>query len=248
MLKHKIRNTLLRQGVLVSRADPEKYFPGNDFYAELAAVRNAVGDSIPVFEDFRNDLGDHPAGYKDLECAFAARVLHKVKPRSVLDIGSYRHFVIGLIGGFDVTTLDIRKREPVAESETVITGDAKKVDLPDESFDAVVTLCALEHFGLGRYGDPYDLDGDVLAMAEWHRLLKKGGSLIMTTTINQSGDAIAYNAHRIYSRETIQKFAEGFSVEEEAYFSFDMLRECTFEETTSEPGQIDIYAGHWIKA
>jgi SAM-dependent methyltransferase len=44
-----------------------------------------------------------------------------------------------------------------------------------ETFDAVVMLGALEHFGLGFYGDPIDDDGDTKTMQNIARWLKPGG-------------------------------------------------------------------------
>lgn len=44
-----------------------------------------------------------------------------------------------------------------------------------ESFDAIVLLGALEHFGLGFYGDPVDDDGDTKTMVNIARWLKPGG-------------------------------------------------------------------------
>lgn len=46
---------------------------------------------------------------------------------------------------------------------------------PAETFDAIVLLGALEHFGLGFYGDPVDDDGDTKTMQNVARWLKPGG-------------------------------------------------------------------------
>jgi len=55
-------------------------------------------------------------------------------------------------------------------------GSAMDADLfaPD-SFDAIVMLGALEHFGMGFYGDPVDDDGDTHTMQNVVRWLKPGG-------------------------------------------------------------------------
>jgi SAM-dependent methyltransferase len=46
---------------------------------------------------------------------------------------------------------------------------------PPDSFDWIVLLGALEHFGLGFYGDPIDEDGDTYTMANVARWLRPGG-------------------------------------------------------------------------
>ncbi len=113
-----------------------------------------------IFEEPIFERGDHPENFIDYECAFAAYHIGIAQPQSILDIGSYRHFIIGLLAHFSVTTIDIRQRKKLLEGETILTGDARKIPLPDNSFDLVLSLCALEHFGLGRYGDAIDLRAD----------------------------------------------------------------------------------------
>lgn len=44
-----------------------------------------------------------------------------------------------------------------------------------DTFDGIVSLSALEHIGLGHYGDPLDPDGDTKAIANCWRWLKPGG-------------------------------------------------------------------------
>jgi hypothetical protein len=48
---------------------------------------------------------------------------------------------------------------------SLVKGDARNPGVFEcESFDAVVSLSAIEHVGLGHYGDPKDTDGDFRAM------------------------------------------------------------------------------------
>lgn len=59
---------------------------------------------------------------------------------------------------------------------TLVKGDAMNNRLFEEqSFDAIVSLSAIEHVGLGHYGDPKDPDGDTKAVANAWRWLKPGG-------------------------------------------------------------------------
>lgn len=43
------------------------------------------------------------------------------------------------------------------------------------SFDTVVSVSAIEHVGLGHYGDPIDADGDILAMQNMRHWVKPDG-------------------------------------------------------------------------
>lgn len=194
----------------------------------------------PLFEG-----GTHPEGYADFECRFAAWHLRRERPGSVLDVGSYRHFVVGLSAALDVTAVDVRPRRPGLGTEAVLTCDARALAAPDASFDAVVSLSSVEHFGLGRYGDPLDLDGDARAMAEMRRVLRPGGVLVLTTSLTRGPRTVAFNAHRIYDLATARALFAGLEPVDERYFSLARREECALGEVVATPGAWDVYCGCW---
>lgn len=200
-----------------------------------------------IHKGLRYDAGSHPKSYIDYECEFAARHLNKLNPDKILDIGSYRHFIIGILSHSKVTTVDIRGREPILPSETVVIGDAKKLNLPNDQFDAILSLCTLEHVGLGRYGDEFDLEADRKAFGEMTRLLKSGGHLIFTTSITGGQPSLVFNAHRIYSYEMIRAFCSGLVCIEEKFYSQKFKKFCLPSELTKKPGVWDVYLGCWKK-
>jgi SAM-dependent methyltransferase len=200
-----------------------------------------------VFRDFQYDAGDHPQSYMNFECEFAARHLRKSNPKTVLDIGSHRLFVLGLLAGYNVTTLDVRPRVSRLGNETIVTSDAKNLDILSDSFDMVVSLCTLEHFGLGRYGDEFDLDADTKAFNEMVRVLKPGGQLVFSTTVTRSTPSLAFNAHRIYNHGLIRAFCGNLACVEEGFFSNEMCSSCTYEQVTIKPAAWDVYCGCWMK-
>lgn len=200
-----------------------------------------------VYNGLRYDVGSHDKSYIDYECEFAARHLNELNPKKILDIGSYRHFIIGALSHFQITTVDIRERKPILTNETVVVGDAKKLDLPDNEFDAVLSLCTLEHIGLGRYGDELDLDADKKAFKEMVRALKPNGYLIFTTHITGAKPSIVFNAHRIYSYEMIKEFCGDLLCAEERFYSHKINGFCPLKEITEKPGVWDIYLGCWKK-
>ena len=58
-------------------------------------------------------------------------------------------------------------------------GDAKRLEnIKDNSVESLSSLCALEHFGLGRYGDEIDPEGCFKALREMQRILRPGGGII----------------------------------------------------------------------
>jgi SAM-dependent methyltransferase len=247
---HPVNEILYHFGIRLSRMRGVIRPPSEFMASYRRGLANLNDDprGCRIFKDLQFDTGAHPESYVDHECTFAARQISALRPQSILDIGSYRQFVLGLLSHFEVTTVDVRSRQPISPRETVVTCDAKNLSLQDNSFDAVVSLCTLEHFGLGRYGDEFDPDGDKKAIREMVRVLKHSGHLIFTTNITRAQPAIAFNAHRIYTREMLRKLCEGLECVEEAFYSSASQRFCSFERVTMAPRAWDIYCGCWKKA
>lgn len=247
LLGRRVNTVLGPLGVQVSRS-PRPSRGERERYEKLLSVVKEGANGLEVYREPRwGQFGTHPENFVDHECAFAASHLSRLAPRSILDIGSYRHFIMGLVAHFPVTTVDVRDRPGICPNETVVTCDAKDLPFPPDRFDAVVSLCALEHIGLGRYGDEFDLEADRKAFAEMVRVLRPGAHLIFTTTINASGPAICFNAHRLYSHELLRQLCARLTFVDEKFFSLRHQRPCTREELTPEPGKMDVYFGCWRK-
>jgi hypothetical protein len=74
------------------------------------------------------------------------------------------------------------------------------MELPEDllnSTDSISTLHAIEHFGLGRYGDPIDYWGYLKAIKNITLMLKQGGTLYFSVPIGPQ--RIEFNAHRVFS-------------------------------------------------
>jgi SAM-dependent methyltransferase len=244
---HPINSFLARFGIRVTRAQapiPPEFM--EDYRRNLALLKQD-SRGFEVFEELWCETGEHPASYVNYECSFAARHMSRLSPENTLDIGSNRIFILGLLSHYRVTTLDVRKREPATENEIVVTSDAKDIKIPDGSFDVVVSICAIEHFGLGRYGDKFDLDADRKALSEMARVLRPGGHLIFTTAMTAGRPAIAFNGQRVYSRDFIHERCKGLILVEEKFYSQRLARYCTLGEVTSEPRKWDVYCGCWKK-
>lgn len=203
-----------------------------------------------VLKDFRYQGGEeHPSSHIDVICEFAAKHLHNAKPKNILDIGAWRQFIIGMLSHYDVTTIDIRYRRPRLNNETVLTEDAKSLNIPSNSFDAVLCIGGFHTFGLGRYGDEFDLDTDIKVFNEMVRVLKPGGILIFLASITQGHPFVRFNRCRIYNYEMIQKFCDGLDCVEERYISRRLKDFCSIGEVV-DPGpghEYDFYVGCWRK-
>ena len=246
---HPLNKILSKVGLRLTHASEGIEIPADfvkEYNRRLQSLVKESGD-FKVFRDFYYDAGDHPQSYMNFECEFAARHLTKSNPATVLDIGSYRLFVLGMLAGYRVTTIDVRPRASSLQNETIVTSDAKQLDIPSDSYDMVVSLCTLEHFGLGRYGDEFDLGGDKKAFNEMIRVLKPGGRVVFSTTVTRSAPSLAFNAHRIYNHAMIRAFCEKLECVEEGFFSNEMGSGCSHEQVTIKPATWDVYCGCWGK-
>jgi hypothetical protein len=88
--------------------------------------------------------------------------------------------------------------------------DCTNTNLPSEVADVVTIISTLEHVGLGRWGDPLDVDGDIRAMGEAWRILKLGGHVVLT--IPYGFPTVVYNLHRIYDTGRVSTLTKGFDI------------------------------------
>ena len=209
---------------------------------------SSVCEEYKLFKAFRNNTGSHPEPFSDIECSYAASTLKRLSPVDLLDIASYRKFVIGLLASYNVTTLDIRERAIDVLGESNFQGDAKTLPFKKNSFDAVTSLCGIEHFGLGRYGDVIDLNADVKACKEICRVLKPGGHFILTTTISRGPLSLVFNAHKIYTKSKLIEMLNGFSLVDEVFYSRKLSKICNYNEVVDEPREWDLYMSCWKKS
>lgn len=245
---HLINKALSYFGLRLSRSRGKisKEFMAN-YNEHFAQLRKNPPKGFKIFRDPWYEVGVHPLKYVDYECGFTAHHINRLNPKNILDVGSYRHFISGMLSHFQVTTIDVRGRIPISNNEIIVTCDAKKMNLPDNEFDVVISLCALEHFGFGRYGDEFDLDADKKAFEEMIRVLKPNGRLIFTTAITRAQPSLVFNAHRIYSYEMLMTFCANLICEEEKFYSHRIKDFCSLEEVTIQSGVWDVYCGCWKK-
>jgi SAM-dependent methyltransferase len=70
-------------------------------------------------------------------------------------------------------------------------------ELSGNCIDSLSCLHALEHFGLGRYGDPVAADGYTRGLESMFDVLAPGGRLYLATPIGHS--RVEFNANYVFS-------------------------------------------------
>lgn len=142
--------------------------------------------------------------------------------RKVFRSGVKRHYDIGSrLDGFiahclpfcEIVMLDIRPLSMQIENlqfQQVNCMDMNQIS--DGSIRSLSSFHAIEHFGLGRYGDPIDPLGHLKAINEMKRIICDGGEIYFGVPIGIQ--RLEFNAHRIFDPLEIIRFFKEFDLME----------------------------------
>ena len=179
-----------------------------DFRAYSAACR-AAGVPPPALSDLYPmlaDRGQESAAIRDhyfWQDLWAARKIYAAAPNEHFDIGSrVDGFILALLAFRQVTVIDIRPLPVPVTGLRFVRADASSLDqFPDGSVESISSLHAVEHFGLGRYGDPLDPAGSMRAMKELARVCRRGGRVYFSVPVGRQ--RTCFNAHRVFSPDAV---------------------------------------------
>lgn len=134
--------------------------------------------------------------------AWAARKIAKtIRPKLHVDISSALYFSTIVSAFVPVKFYDFRPANVDLSNLSTGAMDLSHLPFEDGSIQSLSCMHVVEHIGLGRYGDRLDPNGDITAMKELERVLKKTGHLLFVVPVGKP--RIQFNAHRIYSYEMI---------------------------------------------
>ena len=179
------------------------------------------GQSFPVLDEWNEACGGLGAYFHQDQRV--ARWIYEAAPRRHIDVGSRLDGFIGHLSVFrEVEVLDIRPH-PGDVPGVVFHRFDLMAELPSEwveCTDSLSCLHTIEHFGLGRYGDPIDVNGHVKGLEQLKRMVVAGGLLYLSTPIGPQ--RVEFNAHRVFAARTlIDWFGEGWSIEKFAVIDDD---------------------------
>ncbi|WP_210165107.1 DUF268 domain-containing protein [Pseudorhizobium marinum] len=180
----------------------------------VSAGRNPLNDvdSYPCLDDRTAETGfDRHYIYHP---AWAARVVAAFNPKKHVDISSTLHFATILSAFVKVDFFDFRPAALVLTNLSSEPADLTNLHFQSDSIPSLSCMHVIEHIGLGRYGDPMDIDGDKKAARELSRVLAKDGRLIVAMPVGKP--RIQFNAHRIYSHEQVLQMFETLTLVEHA--------------------------------
>lgn len=110
--------------------------------------------------------------------------------------------------GYAVTALDLNGY-PLGHPNLTSVAQSLEEFEPDASFDGVVCLSSIEHFGLGHFGpDPDGLGAGVRALGRLRTMVVPGGLLVLTVPF---GSASVSDFQRVYDTEGLTTLLSGWS-------------------------------------
>jgi len=173
-------------------------------YWQLRDSLKKHGDAFPLAKwnpclTDRTDCNGVASGHYFHQDLLIARQIFLNQPERHVDVGSRVDGFVAHVAVFrPIEVLDIRPQESLIPNMIF-----KQADITSDSFelidycDSLSCLHAIEHFGLGRYGDPIDASGHLRGLVNIHRCLRPGGTLYLSTPIGPQ--RIEFNAHRVFA-------------------------------------------------
>ncbi|MDR0732564.1 MAG: DUF268 domain-containing protein [Dysgonamonadaceae bacterium] len=153
----------------------------------------------PCYADSDDEAGVIRGDYfhQDL---FVAQRIYINNPIKHVDIGSRIDGFVTHVASFRaIEIFDIRPIHAQVQNITF-----KQMDLMNDNpeltnyTNSISCLNALEHFGLGRYGDPIRFDGYLLGFENITKMLQQGGKFYFSVPFGKQ-QRIEFHAHRVFS-------------------------------------------------
>ena len=173
-------------------------------YRLFQKLGGSITHNYPILLDYDAQAGTASGHYfhQDL---LVASFIHKSNPTRHIDIGSRIDGFVAHVASFrKIEVMDVRQLKSTGHQNITFL----QADLMDQNnirtnvSDSISCLHAIEHFGLGRYGDPVDPNGHKKGFNNMLRMLNPNGTLYISFPIGNA-NAIHFNAHRVFHPKDI---------------------------------------------
>ncbi len=166
----------------------------------------------PCLHD-RFEDGGSARGEYFVQDIFVARKIYERNPTVHVDIGSRVDGFVAHVASFrSIEVWDIRPTSSTVSGIVFRQADLMRPqELPHAYSDSISCLHTLEHFGLGRYGDPLDPDGSEKGLKNIASALRMGGHLYISVPVGI--ERVLFNSHRVFAPDTIETWARKCGLE-----------------------------------
>ena len=185
------------------------------FCMDWLKFRRAFGENlnlVPCLHD-RYQQGGSVDNEYFIQDFWVAREIFSASPTKHVDIGSRVDGFVAHVASYrEIEVFDVRPLR--SDMPGIVFKQANLMDLdpnllPGGYCDSLSCLHAIEHFGLGRYGDPIDPLGYQKGIANMALLLSPGGVFYLSTPIGR--ERVEFNANWVFDPNTIILIASNAS-------------------------------------
>jgi hypothetical protein len=200
------------QGRILIRADRHEW--ERQRLSSNSSMDFPMGIPYPITVD-RFALAGEASGHYFHQDLLVAQEIFKRNPRRHIDVGSSVYGFVSHVASFrEIEVMDIR---PLDNEIPAIRFVQQNLMVLNERWtgvaDSLSCLHALEHFGLGRYGDPIDYEGWQKGLHNLSVMLEPGGLLYFSVPTGMK-QRVEFNAHRVFSLPYLRgKLLQYFQVE-----------------------------------
>ena len=187
--------------ILVALKNYPKYLKNKKLWLKK---NGKIDKNFMILKDY-DDLAGTAKGHYFHQDLLVASFIFEAKPKRHIDIGSRIDGFVSAVASYrEIEVIDIRPLEKSVHKNIIFRKeDFMNSDLKDQT-DSVSCLHAIEHFGLGRYGDAIDCEGHIKGINNLVEILNEGGVLYISFPIG-ANDEVHFNAHRIFNPKSILK-------------------------------------------
>ena len=165
-----------------------------------------VSHNYPITSEYKESAGTASGHYfhQDL---LVSQLIFQANPVRHIDIGSRIDGFVAHVAAFrkieifDIRALSGSKHPNIEYSQADLMLGADK-----EITDSLSCLHTIEHFGLGRYGDPINPAGYIVGFNNLIEMLKPNGVLYISFPIGTTNE-VHFNAHRVFQPKDIFSWA-----------------------------------------
>lgn len=187
--------SFLLKSLMSKRSNQQRLKSDLKKFLQLGGLPTSIN---PVYGEWADNAGSSTGHYFHQDLLVASKVYIE-NPQTHIDIGSRIDGFVSHVASFrKIQVIDIRNLS-LDQHPNI---EFKQIDfmgsVPSAVTDSISSLHAIEHFGLGRYGDGINPKGHLLAFDNLLKMLKVNGVLYVSFPISQKPQVV-FNMHRVFS-------------------------------------------------
>jgi hypothetical protein len=174
----------------------------------------------PYFGDALATSGNASGHYFHQDLLVARKVFEN-RPRRHVDIGSRVDGFVAHVASFrEIEVFDVRPQRSSARNIVFRQADlSKEGGMLVDYCDSISSLHALEHIGLGRYGDPIHYRGHIDALNNITRALQARGKFYFSVPMGRR--RVEYDGQRVFPLAYLLTLLSAYTVDSFSYVGDD---------------------------